>query len=313
MASSSEPGSQRLHVAVSGAGGLIGSALLPHLARRGHRVSRLVRRSAVPGEISWDPSRGVLDAADLEGVDAVVHLAGENVGARWTSARKKRIRSSRVAGTRLLSETLARLRRRPGVLVSASAIGIYGDRGNETLTESSGLGNGDRDFLVSVTQEWESAADPARGAGIRVVHPRFGVVLSPAGGALERLLLPFRLGLGGRLGSGSQWMSWISIDDTIGAIDQALSNPELNGPVNVTAPEPVTNREFTRTLGRVLSRPTLFPVPAAALRLALGEMAEGTILASARVLPARLVEVGYQFSQPRLEDALRHVLEGTRR
>jgi uncharacterized protein (TIGR01777 family) len=313
MTSSSEPESPRLHVVVSGAGGLIGSALLLSLIGRGHRVSRLVRRSAGAGEISWDPSRGVLDPADLEGVDAVVHLAGENVGARWTAARKKRIRSSRVAGTKLLSAALARLRRRPAVLVSASAIGIYGDRGDETLTETSGLGNGDRDFLVSVTQEWEAAADPARAAGIRVVHPRFGVVLSPAGGALARLLLPFRLGLGGRLGSGSQWMSWISIDDTIGAIEQALSNPGLNGPVNVTAPEPVTNREFTRTLGRVLSRPTLLPVPAAALRLVLGEMAESTVLASARVLPTKLVEVGYHYTQPRLEAALRHVLGGTRR
>ena len=313
MASSSEPGSPRLHVVVSGASGLIGSALLSRLTGRGHRVSRLVRRSAGAGEISWDPSRGVLDPADLEGVDAVVHLAGENVGARWTAARKQRIRSSRVAGTKLLSETVARLRRRPAVLVSASAIGIYGDRGDETLTEASGLGNGDRDFLVSVTQEWEAAADPARAAGIRVVHPRFGVVLSPDGGALARLLLPFRLGLGGRLGSGSQWMSWISIDDTIGAIEQALSNPGLNGPVNVTAPEPVTNREFTRTLGRVLSRPTLFSVPAAALRLALGEMAQSTVLASARVLPTKLVEVGYRFTQPSLEAALRHVLGGTRR
>jgi uncharacterized protein (TIGR01777 family) len=313
MASSSEPGSPRLHLVVTGAGGLIGSALLPRLTRRGHRVSRLVRRSAGAGEISWDPSRGALDPADLEGVDAVVHLAGENVGARWTAARKRRIRSSRVAGTKLLSAALARLRRRPAVLVSASAIGIYGDRGDETLTETSSLGNGDRDFLASVTQEWEAAADPARAAGIRVVHPRFGVVLSPDGGALARLLLPFRLGLGGRLGSGSQWMSWISIDDTIGAIEQALSNPGLTGPVNVTAPEPVTNREFTRTLGRVLSRPTLFPVPAAALRLALGEMAESTVLASTRVLPTKLIEVGYHFTQPRLEEALRHVLGGTRR
>jgi uncharacterized protein (TIGR01777 family) len=313
MGSFPEPYSLRIHVAVSGAGGLIGSALLPHLTSRGHRVSRLVRRSAGPGEISWDPARGRLDEADLEGVDAVVHLAGENVGARWTSARKSRIRNSRVAGTRLLSETLARLRRRPGVLVSASAIGIYGDRGDEILTEASVPGNRDRDFLVFVTQEWEAAADPARAAGIRVVHPRFGVVLSPAGGALKKLLLPFRAGLGGRLGSGRQWMSWISIDDTIGAISQAISNPALYGPVNVTAPEPATNREFTRTLGRVLARPTLFPVPAAALRLALGEMAGSTILASTRVLPARLGETGYRFTQPTLEGALRHVLGRARR
>ena len=227
----------------------------------------------------------------------MVHLAGENVGARWTSIRKSRIRSSRVAGTKLLSETLARLRRRPGVLVSASAIGIYGDRGDEILTEASRLGNRDRDFLVGVSQEWESAANPARAAGIRVVHPRFGVVLSSAGGALKKLLLPFRLGLGGRLGSGHQWMSWISIDDAIGAIHHALTRDHSRpGKPGSSGAGPESG--LHRTLGRVLSRPTPFPVPAVALRLALGEMAERTILASTRVLPGKLVEVGYRFSHP---------------
>jgi uncharacterized protein len=295
-------------IAVSGASGLIGTALVRELTRRGHRVSRMVRRAAGLGEISWDPAAGRLDPGDLEGLDSVVHLAGENVGTRWTAARKARIRESRVEGTRLLSETLAQVRRRPAVLVSASAVGFYGNRGNELLTEASLPGDRSRDFLASVSWEWEAAAEPARGAGIRVVHPRFGVVLSPKGGALKKLLLPFRLGLGGRIGSGSQWMSWISLDDAVGSIIHALLNETLRGPLNVTAPEPVTNRDFTRALGKVLARPTPLPVPATVLRLVLGEMARGTLLASARVLPSRLLESGYRFDQPELEGALRHVL-----
>lgn len=301
-----------LHVAVSGSGGLIGSVLARRLSSEGHRVSRLVRRTAGPGEISWDPTGGRLDPKDLEGLDAVVHLAGENIGVRWTSARKARIRDSRVQGTRVLSEALARTRSRPQVLVSASALGIYGDRGDEVLTESSAPGPAD-DFLVGVGQEWENAAAPARTAGIRVVHPRFGVVLSPTGGALGKMLLPFRLGLGGRLGDGSQWMSWISIDDAAGALLHLVLNSTLNGPVNVTAPEPVRNRDFTRTLGRILSRATPFPVPATALRLIMGEMADSTLLASTRMLPARLLESNYRFEHPDLETALRHVLGMGRR
>lgn len=311
MASSSATNAG-LHVAVTGAGGLIGSALTRRLVTDKHRVSRLVRRPAGPGEISWDPATGRLDPNALEGLDAVVHLAGENVGVRWTTARKARIRASRIQGTRLLSEALAHTRRRPQVLVSASAIGIYGNRGDEILTERSAPGPGE-DFLAALGQEWENAAAPARIAGIRVVHPRFGVVLSPAGGALGKMLLPFRLGLGGRLGGGSQWMSWISIDDVVGALVQLLLNEALSGPVNVTAPEPVRNRDFTRTLGRVLSRPTPFPVPSAALRLVLGEMADSTLLASARVLPERLLESGHRFAHPGLETALRHVLRPDRR
>jgi hypothetical protein len=268
----------------------------------------MVRRSAGAEEISWDPAGGELHPGDLEGMDGVIHLAGENVGARWTSARKARIRDSRVGGTRLVSETLARLRRPPRVLISASAIGIYGNRGDEVLTESSGVGDPTDDFLVSVAQEWEAAAEPARAVGIRVVHPRFGIVLSPSGGALKRMLPVFRLGVGGRLGSGSQWMSWISIDDAVGAILHALSSETLRGPVNTTAPEPLTNRDFAETLGRVLGRPSRFPVPAAALRLALGEMADGTVLTSVRALPTRLLESGYRFEHPHLEGALRHVL-----
>jgi uncharacterized protein (TIGR01777 family) len=296
-----------LHVAVTGASGLIGSALCRRLEAAGHRVSRLVRRTAGPGEISWDPAARSLNPRGLEGVDAVIHLAGENVGARWTAARKARIRSSRVASTRLLSETLAGLQRPPQVMISASAVGIYGNRGDEVLTEESQPGDPARDFLVSVTQEWEEAAEPARVEGIRVVHPRFGVVLSPAG-ALRKMLLPFRLGLGARLGTGQQWISWISIDDAVQAIDLALTDDGLEGPVNVTAPEPITNRNFTATLAQVLSRPALFAVPESVLRLALGEMAKGTILSSTRVVPARLLQAGYRFGYPDVESALRHVL-----
>ena len=304
----SSASSARLHVAVTGASGLIGSAVSRRLEAAGHRVCRLVRRTAGPGEISWDPAAGALDPATLEGTDAVVHLSGENVGARWTTERKARIRSSRVASTRLLSETLAGLQRPPEVLVSASAVGIYGNRGDEVLTEESPPGDPTRDFLVSVTQEWERAAEPARVEGIRVVHPRFGVVLSAAGGALRKMLLPFRLGLGGRFGSGKQWMSWISIDDAAEAVHRGLLDEALQGPINVTAPGPVTNRDFTRTLARVLSRPAPFAVPAAALRFALGEMAGGTILSSTLAVPATLLQADFRFSHPDLESALQHVL-----
>jgi uncharacterized protein len=301
-------GSQK-HIAVTGGSGLIGTALIQRLRQGGHRITQLVRRPAGPGEVSWDPAGGRLDPPALEGIDAVVNLAGENVGARWTAARKRRIKESRVNGTRLLSQTIARLRRPPPVLISASAVGIYGNRGDEILTEASSLGNPSSDFLASVCQEWEAAADAARAGGVRVVHPRFGVVLSPAGGALSKMLLPFRLGLGGRVGDGSQWLSWISIDDAVGVIQYALETDTLQGSLNATTPDPVTNRDFTRTLGRVLRRPTPFPVPAAALRLVLGEMADETLLTSARALPANLLQSGYEFRYPDLEGALRHVLE----
>ncbi len=305
-------GSGQLHVVVSGATGLIGSALVRRLAGNGHRVSALVRRAPGPAEIGWDPVRGRLDPSDLEGIDAVVHLAGENVGARWTTRRKARIRSSRVRGTQVLSEAIRRTQRRPAVLISASAIGIYGDRGDEVLDEESPLGNAAQDFLAAVGQEWEAAAQQARAAGVRVVHPRFGVVLSPAGGALGRMLLPFRMGLGGRLGPGSQWMSWISIDDAVAAVLHLLNTETLMGPVNVTAPDPVRNQDFTTTLARVLSHPTFFPVPSAALRLVFGDMADGTLLSSARVMPRRLLSAGFRFSHPDLEQALRHVLRQER-
>jgi uncharacterized protein len=295
----------RLRVAVSGASGLIGSALVPFLTTGGHSVVRLVRSRAGEGEALWNYEHGRVDAAKLEGLDAVVHLAGENIAARWTDARRRRILDSRAIGTRFLAETLARLRRPPRVLVSASAIGIYGNRGDEVLTEASPTLAGPPDFLTEVGREWESATEPARAAGIRVVRLRFGLVLTPAGGVLGRMLPPFRLGAGGPLGSGRQWMSWIAIDDLVGAIHHALMTDSLSGPVNATAPNPVTSRTFASTLGRVLNRPAVIPVPAAALRLAFGEMADVALLSSAHVLPARLRESGYAFRYPELEGALR--------
>jgi uncharacterized protein (TIGR01777 family) len=258
-------GRPRLRIGVSGASGLIGRALVPFLTTGGHFVVRLVRkRRARDGEASWDWDLGRIDARRLEGLDAVIHLAGEPIGVRWTHDRKRRIRDSRGIGTRFLTETLARLNRRPSVLVSASAVGIYGNRGDEPLTESSSTLAAPPDFLTEVAREWEAATEPARAADIRVVLPRFGVVLSPAGGALGRMLPPFRLGAGGPLGTGRQQMSWIAMDDLIGAIHHVMMTDSLAGPVNATAPNPVSNREFAATLGRVLGRPAVIPVPAAA-------------------------------------------------
>jgi uncharacterized protein (TIGR01777 family) len=269
-------------------------------------VTRLVRKAAAADEVAWDISQGVKDLPRLEGVDAVVHLAGENIAAgRWTAARKEAIRRSRVEGTRRLCESLACLTRRPKVLVSASAVGFYGNRGDEILKEDSAPGS---DFLAQVCQEWEAATGPASRAGIRVICIRFGVILSPAGGALKKMLLPFKLGAGGRIGSGTQFMSWIDIDDTIGAIHHAIVTESLQGPVNGVSPAPVSNAEFTRTLARVLSRPAIAPMPAFAARLAFGEMADALLLASQRVLPTRLQASGYKFRYPELEGALRHLL-----
>jgi uncharacterized protein (TIGR01777 family) len=247
-----------------------------------------------------------VDTGGLEDMDAVVHLAGENIASgRWTAERKRRIRDSRVRGTRLLADSLARLKEPPKVLVCASAIGYYGNRPEETVNEDSSSGSG---FLPEVCREWEKATKPAEESGIRVVGTRFGIVLSPSGGALAKMLLPFRLGAGGKIGSGQQYMSWISLDDAIGAIDHALVTESLAGAVNVVAPRPVTNSEFTKTLGQVLRRPTLFPMPAIAARLLLGEMAEELLLASIRVEPARLLATGYKFRHPDLEGALRQLL-----
>lgn len=295
-----------MKVAVTGSSGLVGSALVRFLASGGHEVLRLVRRAPqAKGEARWDPERGALDAAALEGVDAVVHLAGDNIAAgRWTRAKKLLLRSSRVGPTRLLAETLAGLKRRPRVLVSASAVGYYGHRGDAWLREADPPAD---DFLGRLSVDWEGAAGPAREAGIRVVHPRIGIVLSPSGGALGKMLLPFRLGLGGVVGPGTQYFSWIAIDDLVAAILHAIEHAELSGAVNAAAPLPVTNAELTRTLGRVLGRPAVLPVPAFALRLALGEMADG-VLASTRLKPERLLSTGFHFRFPELEGALRHVL-----
>ena len=290
-------------IAITGASGFVGAALVPFLTTGGHEVRGIGRGAGA--DIRWDPTRGTLDATRLEGVDAVIHLAGENVGARWTAARRRAIVESRVRGTRLLAEACARCTVKPEVLVSASAIGIYGVRGDEWLDESSALGD---DFLAEVGQAWEAATAPARDAGIRVVHLRIGIVLNPAGGALGKMLLPFQLGVGGRLGSGRQWMSWISREDLVGAIHHALQTPSLQGPVNAVAPAPVTNAEFTRVLARVLRRPAIAPVPAVALRALFGEMAQGTVLASQRVRPAALEASGFRFQHPTLEEALRFEL-----
>jgi hypothetical protein len=295
-----------MKIAMTGASGFVGSSLTPFLSSQGHEVFPLVRREASAGEIFWDPSKGLIKAAKMEGMDAVIHLAGENIAAgRWSTARKKRIRDSRVEGTRLLSEALAGLRQPPRVLVCASAIGFYGDRGEEVLTEDSAPGS---DFLAEVCRGWEAAAEPAREKGIRTVHLRFGVILSPKGGALKKMLFPFRLGAGGVIGSGSQFMSWIALDDVLGAASHALRTDSLSGPVNTVSPHPATNREFTRSLGKVLSRPTLFPMPAFAARLLFGEMADALLLSSSRVEPVRLKRSGYQFLYPKLDAALWHLL-----
>jgi hypothetical protein len=261
--------------------------------------------------VDWNYREGRIEAVKLDGLDGVVHLAGETIGARWTEGRKKRIWESRAIGTRFLCETLARLHRPPSVLVSASAVGIYGNRGDEALTEESPLPRAHADFLAEVSREWEAATEPARSAGIRVVNLRFGVVLTPAGGVLARLLRPFRLGLGGRIGTGRQWLSWISVDDVVGAIHHALMTDDLSGPVNATAPHPRTNQELTVALGRALGRPAKFAVPVKAIRLAFGEMGEVTVLSSARVLPARLQASGYTFRHPHLPGALRFLLGTT--
>ena len=306
-------GGKPMKVAVTGATGLVGSALVPFLLGGGHEVVPLRRTSGASGgdggAPGWDPRTGALSAGVADGLDAVIHLAGENIAAgRWTAARKARIRDSRVHGTRQLAEALAGLADPPQTLVVASAIGFYGDRSDAVLDESSAPGEG---FLPDVCQAWEAASAPAREVGIRVVHLRIGIVLTPAGGALGQMLFPFRMGVGGVIGSGRQYMSWVALDDVLGGVLHALRAEDLAGPVNMVAPNPVTNREFTKTLGRVLRRPTIFPLPAFGARLAFGEMADALLLASTRVDPARLREGGFAFGHPHLEDALRHVLGRT--
>jgi uncharacterized protein (TIGR01777 family) len=294
-------------VAITGSSGLIGSAVSRSLAAAGYAAVRLVRRSARSAdEVSWDPAEGIRQRAALEGLAGVVHLAGENLAAgRWSEARKAQILNSRVQGTAALCAALAGLTRRPRALVSASAVGVYGNRGSEVLREDSDPGTG---FLAGVCRDWEAATGAASAAGIRVVLARFGMVLSPKGGALKTMLTPFRLGVGGRIGSGTQYVSWIALDDVVGAILHALRDERLSGPVNVVAPAPVTNADFARALGRAVSRPAVLPLPAFAARLALGEMADELLLASQRVLPARLEATGYRFLHSRLDQALQHVL-----
>ena len=306
-------GRERLRVAITGASGLVGRALTAFLLTGGHRVDRVLRRQPEAGttDLRWDPAAGELDPAPLEGVDAVVHLAGERIDAgRWTRARRERILQSRSEGTRLLCERLAGLSRKPRLLVSASAIGFYGDRGAEALDENSVAGAG---FLAGVCRDWEDATEPAAAAGIRVVRLRLGIVVAGAGGALARMLPLARLGLGGPIGSGQQWMSWIAIDDLIGAVHQLLYSDEVSGAVNAVAPAPLPNRDFARVLGHVLGRPAFLPVPAFVLRTAFGRLADEALLASARVDGARLRESGFEFLYPNLEAALRSELGAGRR
>ncbi|MFN2375354.1 MAG: TIGR01777 family oxidoreductase [Candidatus Binatia bacterium] len=298
-------------IAITGANGLVGSALAKLLTRSGAEVTSIVRRRAAAGnanarEAIWNPGAGTIDAASLEGLDAVVHLAGENIAAgRWTPALRQRLVASRVDGTRLLCRTLAALQRPPRVLISASATGFYGDRGELELDEESEAGHG---FLADLCRRWEAETAAARDAAIRVVNLRIGVVMTPEGGALGQMLTPFRFGVGGRLGPGTQYMSWISMDDLLAAIVHCIATPSLDGPVNAVAPGPVTNAELTRSLADALHRPALLPVPAFALRALLGEMADGLLLASTRVKPRRLLASGFAFRQPRLDAALAAML-----
>lgn len=296
-----------MKVLVTGATGLVGKALVPFLTAGGDEVFRLTRSQPTEAnDITWNPDSKDLPKARLEGMDAVVHLAGENIAAtRWSPQVKARLRKSRVDNTRFLCETLTQLKSPPKTLICASAIGYYGDRAAEILTESAGPGQG---FLADLCRDWEASCEPVIKQGMRVVNLRIGVVLSPNGGGLASMLTPFRLGLGGIIGSGRQYWSWIAIDDVVGAINHCLKHPQLQGAVNATAPTPVTNADFTRTLGKVLGRPTLFPMPAFAARIALGEMADDLLIASSRVMPYRLSETNFAFQYPNLEGALRHLL-----
>ena len=296
-----------MKVLVTGATGLVGSELVPFLTKEGHDVYRLTRGKAHEAhDIVWDPARNQLPKGRIEGTEVVVHLAGENIaGKRWNQEVKQELRRSRVEGTKLLCETITQLETPPKTLICASAIGFYGDRGSEMLNETSAGGTG---FLADLCRDWEAACEPARARGIRVVNLRIGVILSTKGGGLAKMLPPFKMGVGGVMGSGNQYWSWIAIDDLVGIINHCITHEKMSGPVNATAPCPVTNYDFTKTLGTVLGRPTIFPMPGFAARIALGEMANELLLASARVMPNRLSESGYQFHYPSLEPALRHLL-----
>jgi hypothetical protein len=294
-----------MHVLVSGSTGLVGRALVAHLERGGNTVTPLVRPETDAAGVEWSPDEGTVDTEGLSRADAVVHLAGESIDQRWSGGTKRRIRESRVRGTRLLAGALADLAEPPDVLVSASAVGYYGDRGDEWLTEAAGPGDL---FISEVCEAWEAATEPAAAAGIRVVTLRTGIVLSTDGGALARMLPVFRLGLGGHLGSGEQYMSWVTREDAARAVGHLLAASDVAGPVNLCAPTPVTNREFTDTLGDVLGRPTLFWVPGVGVRLLYGQMGEELLLASDRMRPEKLAESGFEWRYPDLEPALEHVL-----
>src|SRR5687768_7132386 len=297
-----------MKILISGSHGLVGKALIKSLTSDGHEVVRLVRRERAAGapEIEWHPNEGRIDPHQLEGLDVLVHLAGESIAeGRWTADKKRSIRESRVKGTSLLSNALATLSQPPTLFLSASAIGYYGDRGDELLTEKSAPGKG---FLSEVCIEWENATKPAVQKGIRTVYTRFGIILDASGGALEKMLTPFRMGIGGRIGNGKQWMSWIALDDVVNGLKFLIDDKSTHGPVNFVSPIPVTNAEFTTTLGRVLSRPTIFPVPAFGVRLAFGEMADALLLSSQKVAPGILQERGFSFTWPLLEPALRKIL-----
>jgi uncharacterized protein (TIGR01777 family) len=301
-----------MKILVTGSSGLVGTALCKSLRADGHTVARLTRsgsesQSGQPAEaIRWEPPSGSLDLAAMEAADALVHLAGASIAqGRWTPARKEILRSSRVDATRHLVAGLAKLKQKPRILISASAIGYYGDRGDETLTESSAPGN---DFLAQLCRDWEAAASEAERFGIRTVLLRLGIILDAHGGALPRILFPLRLGVGGRLGSGKQWMSWITLDDVVRLMRYAIENISVRGPVNVVSPNPVTNAEFTRIAAAALHRPAFFPVPRFALRLALGEMANALLFSSQRVLPQKLLALQYSFLRPDLRNALDSIL-----
>ena len=292
-----------MKTAIAGASGLVGSALIPVLERDGHEITRLVRTAPRTGEIEWHPNQDALKPNDFEGFDVIINLAGENIaGGRWTDDQKRKIRDSRVNGTHLLSEAVAKLARKPKVFVCASATGIYGDRGDEKLDEQSESGGG---FLAGVCREWEKASEPASKAGVRVVNLRYGPILARDGGMLAKLLTPFKMGMGGKVGSGKQYISWVSLEDAVRATKFAIDDEAIRGPLNVVSPNPVTNEEFTKTLGHVLNRPTALAMPAFAARLAFGEMADEMLLASQQVLPKRLNSAGFQFELPELERAMR--------
>jgi len=294
-----------MKILVTGASGMIGSAFTERSVAEGDKVVPLGRRS-VAGGVAWDPSAGRIDRDALNGFDAVVHLAGESITGRWTAAKKAAIRSSRVDGTRLLCETLAALPQPPSVLVSASGIGFYGDRGETVCDEATSAGEG---FLAEVATAWERATEPAAAAGIRVVNLRIGMMLSRSGGALREMLLPYRLGLGGRIGSGRQYWSWITLNDLVRAIRFCLTEPRLRGPVNAVSPESVLQADFSKALGRAVKRPAILPMPAALARTVLGEMADSLLLASTRAMPSRLMRSGFEFKEPRLDLALRGLLK----